>query len=100
MSHLRGKTVRIIVSDPFELCHENLFGEIIDDRGGKKIIIRLTKSIRGNKLTSDLLELQPRFKEDTFKPLAQNYSVTVSGALIKEDTEEFDYIMIGNVTLD
>ncbi len=47
MSFLKGKSVRIIVSEPFELTHGNLFGTIINDRGGKKIIVKLSKNIKG-----------------------------------------------------
>jgi hypothetical protein len=97
---LRGKTVRIIVSEPFEWNHGNLFGTIEDDRGGKKLKVRLTKEIEGSKLTSDLIELKPRYEKETFKPLLQNYSVTIGGALIEENSENFDYIIIGSVTVD
>ncbi len=97
---LRGKTVRIIVSEPFEWNHGNLFGTIEDDRGGKTLKVRLTNEIRGNKLTSDLIELKPRYEKETFKPLSQNYSVTIGGALINDNSEDFDYILIGTVTID
>ncbi|MEZ2339243.1 hypothetical protein AB6735_26600 [Mucilaginibacter sp. RCC_168] len=100
MSFLKGRTVRIIVSEPFEWAHGNLFGTIIYDHGAEKIIVKLSKEIRGEKLTSDLLELSPRYEKETFKPLTQNYSVTVGGALIKENLSEFDYILIGSVTID
>lgn len=97
---LIGKTVRIIVSEPFEWSHGNLFGTIEDDRGGDNLKVRLTKEVKGNKLTSNLLELKPRYEKETFKPLSQNYSVTVGGALIKNDSEDFDYVLIGTVTID
>lgn len=97
---LRGKTVRIIVSEPFEWSCGNLFGTIEDDRGGKSLKIRLTKEIKGTKLTSNLMELKPRYEKETFKPLFQNYSVTVGGALIDENSKDFDYIIIGSVTVD
>ncbi len=97
---LRGKTVRIIVNEPFEWRHGNLFGTIEDDRGGKRLKVRLTNKIKGKKMTSDLIELKPRYENETFKPLLQNYSVTVGGALINDDSEDFDYILIGTVTID
>jgi len=100
MSFLKGRTVRIIVSEPFEWAHGNLFGTIIYDRGGEKITVKLSKEIKGKKFTSDLLELSPRYEKETFKPLTQNYSVTVGGALIKENSSEFDYMLIGSVTID
>lgn len=100
MSFLRGRTVRIIVNEPHEWEHGNLFGTIIYDRGDKKIIVKLSKEIKGNKLTSDLLELSPRYEKEAFKPLTQNYYVPVGGALVKKDSDEFDYILIGSVTID
>jgi hypothetical protein len=96
---LTGQTVRIIVSEPWD-WEGNLFGTILSDRGGDKLLVRLTKPITGKTLTSDLIELKPRYEKETFKPLGQNYSVTVGGALVTADTDDFDYIIIGSVTID
>ncbi|MET0759221.1 MAG: hypothetical protein ABWZ56_02300 [Flavobacterium sp.] len=96
---LTGRTVRIIVSEPWD-WEENLFGTILFDRNGDKLLIKLTKPINGKKLTSDLIELKPRFEKTTFNSLAQNYSVTVNGALKNPNTDEFDFIIIGSVTID
>ncbi|TCC87358.1 hypothetical protein EZ428_21925 [Pedobacter frigiditerrae] len=96
---LQGQTVRIIVSEPWD-WEGNLFGTILSDRGGQKLLVELTKPITGKKLTSKLIELTPRYEKTTFRPLTQNYSVTVGGALVTKDTDEFDYIIIGSVTID
>lgn len=96
---LKGQTVRIIVNEPWN-WEGNLFGTILSDRGGDKLLVKLTKPIKGSKLTSDLIELKPRYEKETFKPLGQYYSVTVGGALVDEKNDEFDYIITGNVTLD
>ncbi len=96
---LTGQTVRIIVSEPWD-WEGNLFGTILSDRGGDKLLVRLTKPITGKKLTSDLIELKPRYEKETFKSLGQNYSVTVGGALVTADNDDFDYIIIGSVTID
>ena len=96
---LTGQTVRIIVSEPWD-WDGNLFGTILSDRGGDKLLVRLTKPITGKKLTSDLIELKPRYEKETFKPLGQNYSVTVGGALVTAKNDDFDYIIIGSVTID
>lgn len=96
---VKGQTVRIIVNEPWD-WKENLFGTILSDRGGDKLIVKLTKPIKGNKITSDLIELRPRYEKETFIRLEQNYSVTVGGALFKEENDEFDYIIIGSVTID
>lgn len=96
---LKGQTVRIIVSEPWD-WKENLFGTILSDRGGDKILVELIKPIKGKKLTSNLMELRPRYEKESFKPLSQYYSVTVGGALVKKNSDDFDYIIIGIVTLD
>lgn len=96
---LQGQTVRIIVSQPWD-WEGNLFGTILSDRGGQKLLVELSKPITGKKLTSNLIELTPRYEKTTFKPLTQNYSITVGGALVTKDTDEFDYIIIGSVTID
>jgi hypothetical protein len=96
---LRGQTVRIIVSEPWD-WEENLFGTILSDRGGDRLLVKLTKPLIGKKLTSDLLELRPRYEKTSFKPLSQYYSVTVGGGLVTENSDDFDYIIIGSVTLD
>lgn len=97
---LTGKSVRIIVSEPFDWEEGNLFGKILSDRGSDKLLIKLTNPIKGKKLISDLIELRPRYEKETFKPLVQYYSVTVGGALVKPETDEFEYIFIGSVTID
>jgi hypothetical protein len=96
---LKGQTVRIIVSEPWD-WEENLFGTILSDRGGDRLLVKLTKPLTGRKFTSDLLELKPRYEKTTFKALAQYYSVTVGGGLVTEKSDDFDYIIIGSVTLD
>ena len=96
---LQGQTVRIIVSEPWH-WEGNLFGKILSDRGGDKLLVQLTKPITGKKLTSDLIELTPRYEKLNFKPLSQFYSVTVGGALVTADSNEYDYVIIGSVTID
>lgn len=68
---LHGQIVRIVVAEPFEWDHGNLFGTIFSDRGGIKLKIKLTKTIKGKLFSSDIIELRPRFKDESFKPLTQ-----------------------------
>lgn len=96
---LKGQTVRIIVSEPWD-WDKNLFGTILSDRGGDKMLVELTNTIKGKVLTSNLMKLQPRYENETFKSLSQFYSVTVNGALVNESSTEFEFIIIGTVTLD
>ena len=97
---LTGQTIRIIVSEPWDWAEGNLFGTIISDRDGDKLLVKLTKVIKGQKLNSDLIKLTPRYEKETFRPLLQNYSVNVGGALVTDNSDEFDYIIIGTVTVD
>jgi hypothetical protein len=96
---LNGQIVRIIVSEPWD-WEENLFGKILSDGGGNKLLVKLTKPLKGKKITSDLIELSPRYEKTTFNQLLQHYPVTIGGALVTENLGEFDYIIIGSVTLD
>ena len=93
-------SVRIVVAEPFEWTYGNLFGEILSERNGDKLKVRLTQKIKGKSFSSDILLLTPRFKGETLKPLQQYYSVTINGALVNEETNEQDFIIIGNVTYD
>jgi len=72
----------------------------LTEREGDKLKVRLNKKIIGKSFSSDILLLIPRFKNETFKPLQQYYSVTVNGSLINKETNEQEFIIIGNVTYD
>lgn len=97
---LQGYTVRIIVHEPENWDKGNLFGTIISDRGGKKLLLKLTEQIIGKEIISDLIELQPLTEKETFKPLGQYYSVMVNGNLKCERTETTEHIIYGSVTID
>jgi hypothetical protein len=97
---LRGTGVRIIVHEPTTWDKGNLFGTIIYDRGGNKLIVKLSKKIIGNELTSDLIELSPHQQDDTFKPLTQYYSVMVDGSIIDENREVREPLIYGSITFD
>lgn len=92
--------IRIIVHEPKNWNNGNLFGEILSDRGGKKLIVKLIKPIKGELITSDIIELKPQSEKDTFKPLFQYYSVMVKGNLIDEKNEVSEYVISGSVTFD
>jgi hypothetical protein len=96
---LTGQGVRIIVSEPYEWTHGNLFGTVLKQRGNT-LLVKLSKQIQGNSFTSDLIELQPRYQGEKFKPLEQYYTVTVGGALVHPETNETDYLLIGTITMD
>lgn len=92
--------VRIIVHEPKNWNEGNLFGEILSDRGGKKLIVKLIKPIKGELITSDIIELKPQNEKDTFKPLFQYYSVMINGNLVGENKEISECVISGSVTLD
>ena len=93
-------TIRIIVLEPREWNQGNLFGEIMSERGGDKLKVRLTRSIKGRTFSSDILMLIPSIENETFKPLQQYYSVRVNGSIINEHTNEQEFVISGNVTYD
>lgn len=93
-------TIRIVVSEPFEWTYGNLFGEILSERDGDKLKVRLTHKIKGKSFSSDILLLTSSLMNDTFKRLQQDYSVTVNGSIINEVTNDQDFIIIGNVNYD
>lgn len=97
---LQGQTVRIIVHKPEGWDKGNLFGTILSDRGGQKIILKLIDKIVGKEITSDILELQPLTDKETFKPLGQYYSVMVNASLKSNETGKTELIIYGNVTID
>ncbi|MFK5880022.1 MAG: hypothetical protein QM478_11090 [Flavobacteriaceae bacterium] len=96
--NLVGRKVKIIVSEPWDWT-ENLFGTINLHKDETTLFVQLTKSIKGKVLTSDLIKFTTRHEKTTFKPLSQNYSVIVGGTLITNDSDKFDYIIIGAIIL-
>ncbi|MBL0260373.1 MAG: hypothetical protein IPQ10_04760 [Saprospiraceae bacterium] len=97
---LQGKTVRIIVHEPENWDKNNLFGTIISDRGGKKLLLQLTEKIVGKEITSDIIVLTPKTENETFKPLEQYYSIMVNGNLKCNERDDEEYIIYGSVTID
>lgn len=95
---LVGQTVRIIISEPFEWNYGNLFGQIISDRGGAKLIVKLTREIKCNKLTGDIVELTPRHEKEKVILLEKHYSLIVNGTLVTPQGKEF--VFAGSVTVD
>jgi len=93
---LQGQTVRIIVHKPENWKKGNLFGTILSDRSGKKLVLKLSNKIND----TDILELEPANGKETFKLLEQFYSVMVNGSLKYEGIEENKYFIFGSVTLD
>lgn len=96
---LTGQGIRITVSEPFGWNHGNLFGQVVKQQGNT-LLVKLSKTIAGNRFSSNLLQLQPRYQGETFKPLLQYYSITAGGTLVHPETNETDYILIGSVTMD
>jgi hypothetical protein len=97
---LKGQTVRIIIHEPLNWDKGNLFGSILSDRNGDKLVIKLTNPIKGDLIMSDTIEFRPISEKDTFKPLTQYYSVMVKGTLIKDNLIDKDFFIIGSVTID
>lgn len=97
---LQGKTVRIVVYEPENWDKNNLFGTIISDRGGKKLILQLTEKIVGKEITSDILELKPKEENETFRLLDKYYTVMINGSLKCIESENEEQIIYGSITID
>jgi hypothetical protein len=97
--NLIGQTVAITVNEPYEWTERNLLGTIISQKDDQQILVKLTKSVKGKKLTSDLIKLKTRYKDESFKPLTKSHSVTVGGTLVEENSSNLDYIIIGDVII-
>lgn len=95
-----SRPVRIVVIEPIEWNAGNLFGEIISERDGNKLKVRLTRRIKGKTFSNNILMLMPSIESETFKPLQQYYSVGVNGSIINEQTNEQVFVITGNVTYD
>ncbi len=95
--NLNGHTVEITVIEPFEWIHENIIGIILSIKNDNRLIVKLPKLIKGDKLQNDLIELKPRYKGETFNNLLLGSSIIISGALIAENSEKFEYLFIGKM---
>jgi len=95
------KTIRIIsiLFDDFDSCN-NRFNRWAWNYNHIYLTMNWILKITQESHRNNLIELRPRYEKETFKPLSQYYSVTVGGALVTENSDDFDYIIIGTVTLD
>lgn len=97
---LQGQTVRIIVHKPKNWDKGNLFGTILSDRGGQKLVIKLMEKIIGKQFISDIIELELLTEKETFKPLRQYYSVMVNGFISNDEMKKSELVIYGSVTID
>lgn len=96
---MRGTQVRIIVHEPDDWKNGNLFGTIVNDRGGKRLVVELMKP-KDCILLSNLIELRPRGLKPSFKPLMQYYSVMVDGLFLDNEGNPMKGGIYGSVTID
>ncbi|MDT3402938.1 hypothetical protein [Mucilaginibacter terrae] len=100
MNSLRGSSVRITVHKPVSLKNDHLFGTVIYERHGNKLIVKLTENLKGTKVTSNMVLLSPQNVKETFKPGNQHYAVMVNGTLISEDHQELETTLSGTLSFD
>jgi len=96
---MRGTHVRIIVHEPVDWKSGNIFGTVVNDRGGKRLVVELMK-IEDSILLSNVIELRPREDKASFKPLMQYYSVMVDGVFLDKEGNAIEGGIYGSVTLD
>ncbi|MBB5437935.1 hypothetical protein HDC92_001609 [Pedobacter sp. AK017] len=96
---MKGTHIRIVVHEPNDWKSGNLFGAIVNDIGGRRLVVELMKT-KDSSLLSNLIELKPREAKASFKPLMQYYSVMVDGVFLDEDGNAMDGGIYGSVTID
>ncbi len=95
---LKNRMISIRVNEPYDWKQGIVTGRITDINDNQ-LIISLTKSLRGQKFRSNTLIIQPRYKGDNFETLIKKKQLTVGGSLIKNNSDETDYILIGDLKL-
>jgi len=95
---VQGQAVKLLVSEPWDWAAGYLQGDVIDCPSDGIRLIQLLKPIKGKKFISDLLKVRPRYAGDSFASLTAENSITIGGALIKEGSDELDYLLIGSLT--
>jgi hypothetical protein len=95
---LKDRIISILVNEPFDWKQGIVTGRITDIKANQ-LIISLTKSLRGQKFRSNTMIIQPRYQGDHFETLIKKGQLTVGGALIKNSSDETDYVLIGILTI-
>lgn len=98
LEDLTNRLISIQVNEPWEWKYGIITDRITDNRTDR-LIITLTKSIKGNKFRSNKLTVSARYEREAFMTLVEKRNLTVGGALIKEDSGEADNILIGTLKL-
>ncbi|WP_319591630.1 hypothetical protein [uncultured Draconibacterium sp.] len=98
LDDLRNRMISIQVDEPWEWEFGILNGQIVEFNN-KILTIELSKSISGEKFESSKLIVSARYEKDSILTLLKEKELTVGGALIKEDFDESDYILIGTLKL-
>ncbi|UOQ55261.1 hypothetical protein [Hymenobacter cellulosivorans] len=93
---LKGQTVRIMISEQ----PENLFGTIISVHTSKYIVIKLTKVIETNRITSDLIGISPQSMQDSFMLMMQGYSMATHGHCLNEYLLPVGFMVSGNIVIE
>lgn len=96
---LVGLSVKVRVNEPWEMSADVLSGEVVKQISYKEILVKLNVPIKGEKITSDLLRLKTRYVGDDFRPLENYETITVGGTLVDIATDEYEYLIIGSVSL-
>lgn len=95
---LKNRTISIRVNEPYDWKQGIVTGRITEIKDNQ-LIISLTKSLRGQKFRSNTMIIQPRYQGDNFETLIKKRQLTIGGALIKDNFDETDYLLIGDLTL-
>lgn len=100
MNSLRGSSVRISVEKPSNRKPAHLFGTVIYERHGNKLIIKLSETMEGSKMRSDMMLITPQAHKERFNFTGRNTEIMVHGTLISEDQQEQEASISGILSLD
>lgn len=98
LTHLINKQIIVRVKDDFDSKAKILSGRVYEVYHDK-IRIQLSKSYRGGKFRSNKMELTPRYQGEDIFTFIRKKELTIGGALLKKDSEEVDYVLIGTIKL-
>ncbi len=96
---LVGQEINVKVFEPWERSGDDIKGIVVAQPSEKEMVVKLSQSIKGNKLSSPLIKLNIRYENLTFDELKNDSPLTVNGALIIENSDEFDFIIIGELSI-
>jgi hypothetical protein len=96
---LKGKTVRIIISEPSDCDKGNLFGTIIQERHNTDLIVELSNLVDYKGFKSNTIQMIPKNDNETFRQLLNNNAGNFKGSFINDLGKSND-LLSGIISID